>query len=171
MNKRLQRKLDKLLALAGSSNEHEASNAMSRLEKMCVANGVDIATILDQDEATERYWFRYDNPYVKTLLNQVAYMINPDSVAWQSRGKQRQRGYDLTKSQKAEFDLYYSIMRAKLKEHLELSVSAFIQANNLFPETSDTDYDPSDIDWERYDKIEALAQGIDKTHVHKAIGG
>lgn len=171
MDAKLKRKLDKLVALSTSSNEHEASNAMSRLEKLCAANNVVIDELLDQDNTTERCWYRYDNPYIKTLLEQLGAMVAPDHKwIFTNRAKQRQVGFDLTKAQKAEYDLYYSIMRSKLKEHLELSVVAFINANDLFPERADTE----EIDWDNFDleraqKIADMAGSIDKTHVHKRL--
>ncbi|MFW0778557.1 MAG: hypothetical protein ACN2B6_12650 [Rickettsiales bacterium] len=171
---KLQSRLDKLLKLVEQGVGGERDNAMARLEGLCKKHGVDMQELMDGDDHKEMYWFRYDNPYVHRMLRQLAYQILgwDDYCTYKNRYKQRQMGVELTKSQHAEFTIYYEAYRAALKQQLDDVVGAFIAVNNIYPpaELSRPDEDDDrDIDWDKLDREAELASAMSRTHVHKRL--
>ncbi len=86
---------------------------------------------------------------------------------------QRQRGFELTKSQHAELLLRYDMLRRDLAALLERTVNAFIQSNEIFPEdTDDDDSEAPELTQAELDEIDAmlkLAANIEPTAIHKGI--
>lgn len=169
MNEKLKGRLLKLLALTKSSNEHEAANAQSRIEALCKKHGVNINDLLDESEAIETHWFRYDDQYSKTVLIQTIYRATNISKMFRSRYKQRQTGVECTKSQAAEIELWWGVMRAAFKQHIEDCTNAFVMANNLYGEPSEEESDNDDMDWEALERVMRLAQNVSPTPVMRGI--
>ena len=169
MNEKLKKRLEKLLAMTKSTNEHEVKNAESRIRILCVKHDVDIDELLDESEAVEMHWYRYDNTYVKDVLKNTIWKATNINTFFKNRSRQRQVGVKCTKSQAAEIDLWWSVMRAAFKQHLDDTVSAFIIANDLFGEPEEREFDYDDFDWDAYRRQQELAEGIDKTHVLKRL--
>lgn len=170
MNNKLKARLMKLVALTESNNEHEAGNAMSRLKALCSKHGVHMEDLLNESEEVSMYWFRYDNPYVKQVLINTMWKATNITQTWRNRAKQRQVGVECTKSQAAEIDLWWSVMRAAFKQHLDDATSAFIMANNLYGKCDDESEVDTTTDWEALERQAAMANGIEPTPVHKGIG-
>lgn len=133
---KLKDRLLKLLALTESGNRHEAATAQSRIEALCKKHGVDIAVLMDESEAVEMHWFRYDNQYSQQVLGQTIFRVTNIFQTWTNKSRQRQTGVECTASQAAEIELWWSVMRAALKQHLDDSTYAFIQANRLFGDST-----------------------------------
>lgn len=165
------KRLEKLLAMTASSNTHEADNAQQRINALCSKHKIDISELLSvTEEKTNRYIFWYNMPY-KKLVIQILYMLFPERPIYSSRAKQNNLIVELTDSEWAEFELHWKVWKPALKQFMEDSVSAFIQANNIYPATPpESDDDSSDdVDWDKLARIDALAQNIDPTAVHKAL--
>lgn len=172
MNPKIKKRLLKLVALTESTNEHEAVNAEARIRRLCVQHNIDIDVILSESEEVEMYWFRYDNPYVKTVLKNTLWRATGVNQTYKNPTKQRQIGIYLTEGQNAEAELWCSIMRDAFKKHLNDSTSAFIMANNLYGESEDGDDDSDPLTDEEIKAIARrmeLAEGITPTRVNKAI--
>lgn len=169
MNPKLKSRLTKLLALTESSNEHEASNAEHRIKVLCVKHNVSIDDILDENERVDTHWFRYDNPYSKAILVNTIWRASNINNFLKSRQRQRQLGVKCTKSQAAEIDLWWSVMRQAFKTHMDDITNAFIIANKLFGESEDTDTDLDDLDWDTLERQHKLADSIEPTKVMKGI--
>lgn len=164
------RRLEKLLALTASSNQNEAANAQSRIDALCTKYGIELDQLLSgAEEQKERYIYYYNAPY-KKLAIQILYMLVPERPIYRSRVKQSNLVVDLTDSEYAEFELYHSVLKPALRQHMEDSVSAFISANDIYPDTVPEAFvDDEDEDWARLNRVAAMASGITPTPVHKAI--
>lgn len=168
---KLKERLMKLLALTESGNRFEAAGAQSRIEALCKKHKVDIAALMDESEAVEMHWFRYDNPYSKTVLAQTMFKITNTVEYWTNRSRQSQLGVKCTPSQAAELSLWWSVMRKAIKQHLEASTHAFVQANKLFGDSSvlpDREYTEEEIKLQ--ERAARLARSIDPTQVLKRLG-
>jgi len=169
MNEKLKLRLMKLLALSESSNKHEASNAQRRIEALCAKHNVAIEDLISEDEKVSTYWFRYDCKLTKSVLINTVWKATNISTMYRSGARQRQVGVECTKSQAAEIELWWSVMRAAFKQHLEDTTKAFIQANDLYGEAEESDHNGSDIDWDALARQQALAARITPTPVNKGI--
>jgi hypothetical protein len=133
---KLKDRLLKLLALTESGNRFEAANAQSRIEALCKKHGVDVNVLTDACEDVVMHWFRYDNSYSQQVLGQTIFRLTNIVDTWTNKSRQRQTGVQCTASQAAEIELWWSVMRAALKQHLADSTHAFIQANRLFGDSA-----------------------------------
>lgn len=170
MNDKLKARLMKLVALSESSNEHEAGNAMSRLKALCAKHKVHMDDLLNESEEVSMYWFRYDNPYVKQVLLNTIWKATDIYRTYTSRAKQRQVGVECTKSQAAEIELWWSVMRQAFKQHLDDATNAFVIANKLYGNSDENSNDDDAlVDWDAVDRQNAMANAIEPTPVHKGI--
>lgn len=170
MDAKLKDRLLKLLALTESSNEHESASAMRRIEALCAKHGVNMDDLVDPSEEVRMHWFRYDNPYSKSVLLNTIWRATNINQTFKSGGRQRQVGVKCTTSQASEIDLWWSVMRASLKQHLEDSTLAFIYANKLFGESEkESDYELTDEEVEAAERASNLAARIKPTAVYKAL--
>ncbi len=173
MDKKLQKRIQNLLALSESGVGGEKENAKARLDALCTKHNVAIEDFLDTTETTELYWIRYNDTPDKTLLCQVGYMVSPKCTQWVNKSKQRQIGFEITKSEHAEMILRFTILRRELKILLERTVRAFIQSNHIFPDKGDVDTSESkkltQAEMDEIDAMLKLARGINPTPIHQGI--
>lgn len=169
---RIMNRLQGLLALTASDNEHEAQNAQAKLEALCKKYGVDILDLCDAHEEKEVYWFRYDSAQSKTVLLQTAAKVlgEDGNSYYKNSSKQLYLGFKCTKSMSAELSLWWSVMRAAFKKHEEASTIAFVHANRLYPSAPSQDERPpkelTDVDRAAL----AMSRNIKPTEVLQAIG-
>ncbi len=123
-----------------------------------------------EDEEKEKIEFKFSNKYEKRLLHQISGMVtnDPNVIYYTSNKKSKTIWIEVTKLQKIEIDLFYSIYRREIKEEMEITFAAFIQRNNIYPQKPMDNQEKPDI--ERIRKILNRADTIDKTHVRKQIG-
>jgi len=170
MEAKLKDRLLKLLALTESSNEHEAASAQSRIEKLCAKHGVNINDLLDVTEEVTMHWFRYDNAQSRKVLYNTIWKASNINSFYKNSYKQRQVGVKCTKSQDAEIDLWWSVMRESFNVFLKDIASAFISANNLYGVSEEAETETEvDIDWDEYERVQKLAQGLEPTAVLKRL--
>ena len=155
-------------------------NAILEMAKRGTPEEQEIAkTIIDNldisinDEQIIDAVFKYKNKYEKKILMQVwAMVINKTGVSYFTNPKKKNSIiFEITEVQKIEIELYYSIYRREIKEEIDLTVSAFIQKNNIFPQKS-IDNPDTVVSQEDKDKLRRMferMQTIDKTHVRKQI--
>lgn len=173
MNPKVKTRADKLLKLMEQGKGGEVANAEARLTTLLQKHGYTLEQFLDTAEKPEMHWYRYDNPYVKDVISQIAYMVLGKGYnCWTNRYKQRQLGFELTPSQKIEMDIYYNVYRQAFKTHLTDSTAAFIKANDIYP-SSNIDYDDhEDFAEANFDELmrrEQMAAQITPTPVHKPL--
>lgn len=169
MNPKLRSRLLKLLALTASSNQHEAANAQSRIDALCAKHNVNMDDLLDETEQVSMHWFRYDDKNSKAVLLNTIWRATDILDTWQCASKQRQVGVKCTRSQAAEIQLWWSVMRQAFKQHMEDSTNAFIIANKLFGETSPEGTEDGDFDLDAWERRYAMADSIEPTPVMRGI--
>lgn len=133
--------------------------------KIISDNGID--SIIDYPDYVE---FEAVSHYEKRLLCQIHAMVvdskKPDTFA-----KKRYKNilvFKVTKSQKDEIGLVYSLMKRELESELSITYSAFVQRNHIFPDCDIKN--PSDrklTDADR--KAMSRSTEMDKVHIRKQI--
>lgn len=167
---RILNRLQGLLAMTESNNEHEASNAQAKLEALCAKYGVKLEDLASVNEVKDIHWFRYDSAHSKTILRQTALrVLGADADAYYvQRNKQLYLGFECTASGAAELGLWWSVMRAAFKKHEEASAIAFAHANKLYrpePLKNDTERELTSVELQALQ----MARNIERTEVHTAI--
>ncbi len=172
MNDKLKTRLSKLFALANRGVGGEKVNAERMLRKMLIRHDLDFSDILDDEK--EDVWFKYGRYAVyRKLLNQIIVTVCGEKTSvFVIKSKRYQLCVECTKTQKIEIDLRFEIYKKALKDHLDLSYSAFIHANNIFPDTDDDHEEQEELtskEMDRLDKLMNMMAGITPTVVNKAI--
>jgi hypothetical protein len=127
--------LAKLKTLAERGSEGEKDNAAALLAKLCEKYGVnpdDVAT----EDVTAYYWFSHRRGKVfRTLLFQCMYKtIGVDYKTFtRSQNRRAEIGTICTKAQAMEIELDYEFYSKHLQDDIDRLLSAFIQANSIFP--------------------------------------
>lgn len=165
-------RLKKLLALATQGVGGEADNARRVLNRLLDRYGMTEDDLADQPR--QLYWFRYDDAPGRRLLQQLVYSFFPKddprhNQHYTSRAKQRQLGVKLTEQEHQEFAASYVVYRAALKQHMERAYSAFIQANEIFPEDTDVQREYTDEEIAEMRKVLAMAKATERTTIHKQL--
>lgn len=170
-NEKIISKLRKILALARQGVGGEKTNAEAMLAKLMAKHGVTLDD-LDDSAPVSRWDFPYRSDIEKRLLYQIicATLNQPSTATYRRPGKRALR-VDMTKAQKMEVDLAFSIYKKALKKEIERCWKAFIYANNIFPtDNSHQDQDPtSNLDLAELIAITHMAAGMKPTTIHAAI--
>ena len=127
---------------------------------------------VNEDEKIIDVMFRFKNYYEKKILIQIWTMVINDSSKDHFTNKRKRNNviFEITKTQKAEIELYFSIYKRELQEEIDLTVSAFIHANGIFPQSNDDkEYEITQEDRDRLEKLWNRTQTINKTHIRKQI--
>lgn len=114
--------------------------------------------------------FAYKSSMEKKLILQIyAMMFDTRHFEYYTYKTKNALGFNLTEQERVEFELYYSIYRRELQTELDLTFSAFLQTNNIFPLTPSGD--SKTLSSEERAKLFSRMNTIDKTHIRKQIGG
>lgn len=164
-------KLRKLLALATNGVGGERDNAQAKLDQLLKENGLTIANLLD--EHTDLVWFKWKRvPFGRELLNQVAgSVVGRERTFWRTRDKRQVLGVEVTPEERLEIELRYEIYVESLKKELKTAYSAFVHVNEIFPPESDDDGPSEPLSEEDLERLLHFMGGMEKTPVHKQIGG
>lgn len=170
-NEKVISKLRKILALARQGVGGEKTNAEAMLTKLMAKHGVTLDD-LDDSAPVSRWDFPYRSDIEKRLLYQIicATLNQPSVDAYRQRGKRAMR-VDMTKAQKMEVDISFSIYRKALSKEIERCWKAFIYANNIFSTNSrhQDDSTASKTDLAELAAIARMAAGMKPTPIHTAI--
>jgi len=161
-------RLEKLLRLVKQGVGGEAKNAERQLQNLLTKHNMTLADI--ETETRELVWFRYNNPAEKKILTQIFYkVLTGEYSVWVNKGKQRQKGVDVTKQEILEIELMFTIYRKALKEQMEIFLEAFVQKNKIFPEITFDDNDSEPMSDEKLFALRQMMGGIEHTPVNKAL--
>lgn len=128
--------------------------------------------LVDIQESRKDFQYLFKGEVYKRLAVQLYRVVrNEDVPIYTLKNKPSRFVFEFTPSEKAEFDLYFSIYRRELKRELELSFLAFIQSNRIFPSYQE----PRNIDSlseeqkERSKEVLKRSSVINKTIINKAL--
>ena len=170
MDCKITAKLKKLLALAERGVGGEQTTAKKMLIAMLEKHHISIDEL--NDNTIKTHWFKYKGQIERKLLSQIMYAVCRNKSTWKSTIKRETLGADATKNQAIEIALKFNTYKAALNDDIKILVSAFIQKNDIFPETNDNDEEDQDISTEemqRLFKLEQMMQAIDKTTLINSI--
>lgn len=170
MEEKTIQRIKKLQALAERGVGGEKTTAQKKLQRMLEDNGI---TSLEELE-TEQYeytLFSYNGKHEIQLLKQCIYKVITaagDRTYYRTRGTRQKIGVYCTKAQKIEIELEFEFYRNVFYEELATFMSAFIQAQQIFP--PDAPHGSFDKFNERDIKVALMAGGIDKRTRAAMIG-
>lgn len=158
-NEPLTHKLKALLQMARRGTENERVVAASKLESLLKKHGIQIEDI-DPDNK-KKYWFPYKTNMEKRLLHQVHYYVTNQGSGAKYFRDGRKIGYELTLAESLEMERLYNFWRTELKCELDRLFSAFVQANQIYG-NSDESEGNKEFDIEEIKKMLAMASTIDR---------
>ena len=170
MDEKTIQRIKKLQALAERGVGGEKETAEKMLQRMLEKNGIQSLDEL-QSEEYEYVLFPYNGKYEMKLLKQCIYKVLTavgDRTYYRTRGKRQKLGIYCTKAQKIEIELEFDFYRKAFYEELDLFMSAFINAQKIFP--PDAPVESSDNFTARDMKILHMAGGIEKRNRQAMIG-
>ena len=162
MDDKLIQRIKKLQALAERGVGGEKETAERMLQRMLEKNGIHSLEELETDKY-EYTLFSYKGEHELTLLQQCIYKVLTnagDRSCYRTRGTRQKIGIYCTKAQKIEIELEFEFYRNLFYEELKTFVTAFIQAQGIFP--PDAPKGSLNRLNEKDMKMVLMAQGIDK---------
>jgi hypothetical protein len=164
MEEKTKQRIKKLQALAERGVGGEKDTAEKILQKLLKKNGISTLAELEEDEI-EYFLFSYSGKHEIKLLKQCMYKVlgHSDHTAYfRSRGTRQKIGIYCTKAQKIEIELEFEFYRNVFYEELNSFMSAFIQAQAIFP--SDAPIESKALEEYSEEEIRQMqiAQGIKK---------
>lgn len=160
--------LKKLKALSERGIGGEKENAEVLMQKLMEKYDITLKDI--EEDRKETVWFRYKNEYDLRLIGQLKYMLQIKSDSYKHRYKKKIIGFDLSLSEKIEFEYLYEILKTAFKKELEIFFKAFVQQNYLFPSKKIQEKEKDEkINEEELLKMQAMMHGITKVQINKAL--
>lgn len=147
MRNDVQKLIASVRELAERGNDHERELAQKKLEYLI--NKYGDQEFISEDEVVDYHTFYYgtSNWLRRKLLVQVICKVLGSSeftTYYQGHKSRSKIKIKCTKLQSELIQDYYDIYSTELDNELQLTFSAFVQKNRIFPAgpTDDTDYDP-----------------------------
>jgi hypothetical protein len=164
MEEKTKQRIKKLQALAERGVGGEKDTAEKMLQKLLKKNGISTLAELEEDKV-EYFLFSYNGKHEIKLLKQCMYKVlghSDHTTYFRSRGTRQKIGIYCTKAQKIEIELEFEFYRNVFYEELNNFMSAFIQAQEIFP--SDAPLDSKAIEEYSEEEIRQMqiSQGIKK---------
>ena len=146
-DEKLRVRLRKLLELARRGVGGERDNAQRFLAKLLKKNGLTLDD-LQSEERTETCRFTFKNALERKLLIQILGATLDQGVVSTSQHKGRSRMLEvrLTKAQRFQVELAFSVYRQELQKNVDRMMTAFFVTNDLYPPTEDADDDDTPMD-------------------------
>lgn len=135
MEEKTIQRIKKLKALAERGVGGEKETAAKMLQRLLEKNGISTLEELEKDEA-EYFLFSYKGKHEITLLKQCVYKVmgySDHTTYYRTRGTRQKIGIYCTKAQRIEIELEFEFYRNVFYEELPIFMSAFIQAQGIFP--------------------------------------
>lgn len=135
MEEKTIQRIKKLQALAERGVGGEKETAAKMLQRLLEKNGISTLEELEKDEV-EYFLFSYKGKHEIKLLKQCMYKVlgYSDHTKYYRTGGTRQKiGIYCTKAQRIEIELEFEFYRNVFYEELQSFMSAFIQAQSIFP--------------------------------------
>lgn len=162
MDEKTIERIKKLQALAERGVGGEKDTAEKMLRKMLKKNGIQSLDDL-QDDNYEYVLFPYSGKYEKKLLKQCIYKVLTaagDRTYYHTKGTRQKLGIYCTKAQKVEIHMEFEFYRKAFYEEMDIFISAFINAQKIFPPDAPVDRSAKLSQTDR--KILHMASGIEK---------
>jgi hypothetical protein len=162
MDEKTTKRIKKLQALAERGVGGEKETAQRMLRRMLEKNGIETLEELESEE-NEYTLFSYNGKHESRLLRQCMYKVmgaKESITTYRTRGLRQKIGIYCTKAQKIEIELEFEFYKRVFYEELDIFISAFIQAQGIFPE--DAPEDSSNELTERDIRTALMAQGIER---------
>lgn len=162
MDEKTMERIKKLQALAERGVGGEKDTAKKMLRKMLEKNGIQSLDDL-QDDNYEYVLFPYNGKYEKKLLKQCIYKVLTaagDRTYYHTKGTRQKLGIYCTKAQKVEIHMEFEFYRKAFYEEIDIFISAFINAQKIFPPDAPVDRSAKLSQTDR--KILHMASGIEK---------
>lgn len=137
MTSKLIGRLRKIQALAASSNANEADAARRTLFRLIAKHGITDEQIAEAAAEREVYITYKSNFERKLLIQIMAKVRDGKSAPYIYTHRRKRRLYCLaTEDEFAEMKTWYAIYKTELAKELELTLSAFIDANHIYDSSS-----------------------------------
>lgn len=164
MDEKTIQRIKKLQALAERGVGGEKDTAAKMLQKILEKNGIHSLEELQEDEV-EYFLFSYKGKHEIKLLKQCMYKVlgaADHTVYFRTKGTRQKIGIYCTKAQRIEIELEFEFYRNVFYEELPSFMSAFIQAQGIFPtDAPKSNKDLCDLSEDEIRQLQ-IAQGIKK---------
>lgn len=177
---RILSRLRHLKVLAEQGVGGEATTAQELYEKISNKYNVTDEELekLNVDKV-EKYWFKYKDELSKRLATQIFYMVTGSAEYWVKTDKRyKMLGVECTQLEHDEIVFLHTFYMKHFKEELDIFFKAFVNVNNLFPNSSARLYKPNSDDEDtkltqeeikRLNKMFNMSQGMEKVTPVKQI--
>lgn len=163
-------KLKKLLALAKGGKGGEKVNAEKFLNTLLDKHNLTLQDISDDIVLEQKVYHHYGRRY-GFLMNQIIWSVIGNEEIYSWKGHRTLISFNSTVAQLAEIMMKYNIYSRALDTHMDDAYSAFIQANDIYPQNAKVsslkDYTEEDL--ERRERVSDLASSTRKTAIHKQL--
>lgn len=171
-NERTLNKLRRIYELAIKGVGGEKSNAQAMLEKLLLKHGMSLDELTNSEEQVYEYYFPYRTDFERILILQIVAKVqdNHKISAWRY-GRKKHVHVELTPSEFFEVDMLYGLYKRAWEAELEVTITAFLSVNNIFPESENPDPNKKS-DPMSDEEIEALLakmKGMRPVPVHKQL--
>jgi hypothetical protein len=172
MNEKIKIRMKKILALATRGVGGEQINAKIRLTNLLNRYGLTIDDIQDYKERSE-YTIPYKTVNERIIILAIYQDLRPNVESFVHRRKNCV--LELSKSEYVEFKLKYEIYRRELEKELEITFQAFMESQNLWPESwrdkaREDNAKPTQEQLELWVKAWERSMEIDELTIRRQIG-
>lgn len=164
MEEKTVQRIKKLQALAERGVGGEKETAEKMLQRLLKKNGINTLEELEKDKV-EYSLFSYNGKHEIQLLAQCMYKVlgySNDTTYFRTKGTRQKIGIYCTKAQRIEIELEFEFYRNVFYEELSSFMSAFIEAQDIFPpDAPESNKDLCDLSEDEFRKLQITA-GIKK---------
>lgn len=161
----------KLLALARRGERGEREKAQNLLNRMLREQGLTMADLDRNDLPRSRREFPWQTSFESHLLTQIAAQVldTPRPPEWKLQGG-RVAIFELTDLEHLEMELRWRAYRPALRQALERCFEAFIQAQDIYPNTDEREArDPTPEEAADALAVLWMAEGIPQVTLHRPL--
>jgi len=158
----------KIKALAEQGVDGEKETAQRKLEKFLKDHNLTLDEL--EEDVINPYCFYITEKQFKLFIQVVANVINRSKVSY-SKPKKNTIKLHCTLAEYIEIELKFRHYWKDYNDQLNVFFSAFIHANDIYPESSSSDREKiTKEELERLHRIHLLATGVVPTKIHKELG-
>lgn len=164
-------RLLKILRLSRQGVGGEAAAAENLLNKLLKQNGMTVSDLDDSEKIVDCN-ISYRTKNEKTLFIMTCYKVLGHSKfsTWHYR-RGRNIGVSVTPAQAVEIKFLYERYRQAFLKEIDVLLEAFIHTNHIFGQREQREDRklPTEEDFQRSMRVQAMAQGVERVKLHKAI--
>lgn len=170
-NDKLQKRIQKLLALAERGVGGEKANAQRMLEKLLEKHNISLDDLTGDDR--KECMIKYGGKVIyKRLVCQIIWKVFPEADIYKVKGYNSEVFTKLTDFEKAEVEMQLSIYKSAWEKELEETFVAFIHRHNLqtgSESDDDEDIELSDEERAKYKRIAAKMMTMNHVSINPAL--